>query len=267
MNRPLMDMGHPDFAFLHRLADAAGSASLPYFRAQTAIDNKSAEGGFDPVTIADREAEQAMRDLIAAEFPDHGVLGEEFAAVTGNGRFEWVIDPIDGTRSFIAGVPLWGTIIGLRQNGAPCLGLFSQPFTGERLWGDGDVAWYRGPDGDRRVTARDNWTLGDAILMTTTPALFTDADDAERYAALEREVRLSRYGADGYAYGLVAQGTIDLVVECGLAPYDIVGLIPIIEGAGGCVTNWSGGPADNGGRVIAAANRRLHEAALEVLNQ
>lgn len=256
----------PDFAFLHRLADAAAAASLPHFRSRAAIENKSADGGFDPVTVADRDAEQAMRDLITAAFPNHGVLGEEFAAKSGNGRFEWVIDPIDGTRSFIAGLPVWGTIIGLRESGAPSLGLFSQPFTGERIWGDGEAAWYRGPGGERRVRTRGNKTLADAILMTTTPAMFIDAVDARRYAELEGRVRLPRYGADGYAYGLVAQGVIDLVVECGLAPYDVVGLIPIVEGAGGCVTNWSGGPADNGGHVIAAANRHVHDAALEVLN-
>lgn len=257
--------GLPAFDFLHHLADAATAASLPHFRSAQAVDNKAGAADFDPVTAADRETERAMRDLIAAEFPGHGVLGEEFAATIGDSAFEWVIDPIDGTRSFIAGVPLWGTIIGLRQNGVPRLGMFSQPFTGERLWGDGDAAWYRGPDGERRLAARSGTSLQDAILMTTSPALFVDPTDAARYADLERRIRLPRYGADGYAYGLIAQGTIDLVVECDLAPYDIVGLIPIIEGAGGQVTDWNGGPAHDGGHVLAAANPHLHEAALDIL--
>jgi histidinol phosphatase-like enzyme (inositol monophosphatase family) len=249
--------------FLDRLADTAAETTLPHFRANGAVDNKGG-GSFDPVTEADRNAESAMRKLIKATFPDHGIIGEEHGPENDKAEFVWVLDPIDGTRSFIAGIPLWGTLIGLLRDGKPVLGMMAQPFTGERFAGDGKRAWYRGPHGEGELTTRSCASLSDAILFTTTPALFNPAD-RRSYDRVEKSVRVPRYGADCYAYCMVAAGHVDLVIETELKPYDIVALIPIIEGAGGRVTNWEGESAASGGRIVAAGDPRLHELALKQL--
>ena len=229
------------------------------------VANKEADktdGGFDPVTVGDRNAELAMRALIEATYPQHGILGEEEANVRLDADHVWVLDPIDGTRSFISGIPLWATLIGLKDNDAPTAGMMAQPFIGERFYGDCHQARYTGPAGNRNLKTRDCREITDALMCTTTPALF-DEFERERFDDIERTVRLSRYGTDSYGYCLVAAGHIDAVVETGLHPYDIVALIPIIEGAGGRVTNWSGGPATDGGQVLATGNPYLHEQFLK----
>ena len=252
-------------AFLDRLADSAGKAIMPHFRALDSIENKAATG-FDPVTVGDRAAEQALRALINEHYPEHGIMGEEF----GNERLDaenvWVLDPIDGTRAFISGLPVWGTLIGLTTGGTPSLGMMAQPFTGERFAGDGTRSWYRGPEGERMLRTRPCGGLPDAVLFTTTPALFKGAD-REAYDRVESQVRLVRYGCDCYAYCMVAAGFVDAVIEVGLHPYDIVALIPVIEGAGGRVTSWDGGSAAAGGRVVASGDPRLHDQILETLNR
>lgn len=250
-------------AFLDRLAAAASEAIMPHFRAGTAVTNKEA-GSFDPVTAADRAAEQAMRALINAEYPEHGIVGEEFGSERPDAEFVWVLDPIDGTRAFITGLPVWGTLIGLKRDGVPILGMMAQPFTGERFAGDGKKAWYTGPGGARPVVSRSCPTLAAASLFTTTPALFTGTDRAA-YDRVEAAVQLARYGCDCYAYCMVAAGHADLVIEAGLHTYDIVALIPILKGAGGDLTDWQGGPATAGGRVVASGDRRLHETVLNKL--
>ena len=251
-------------ALAHRLADAAAAVTLPLFRANVAADNKNQEA-FDPVTEADRAAETAIRDILLREHPDHGIYGEEFGITPGAGRYEWVIDPIDGTRSFMAGVPLWTTIIGLRVDGVPRLGLVDQPYIGDRFWGWGETARFRGPKADGALRVRPCADLAEATLMTTSPALMHAPDERARYDSIERRVRLARYGADGYAYCLLAGGHIDLVVEASLEPYDVVGLVPIIEAAGGIMTDWTGGPADRGTAVVAAGDGRIHTAARRLL--
>jgi myo-inositol-1(or 4)-monophosphatase len=251
-------------AFLDRLADAAGKSIMPHFRAAASVEDKGG-GRFDPVTIADRAAEEAMRALINAELPDHGIIGEEFGSERADAEFVWVLDPIDGTRSFITGLPVWGTLIGLTRRGTPVLGMMAQPFTGERFAGDGRQAWYTGRNGARQaLKTRPCARLADASLFTTTPALFRDGDRVA-YDRVENAVRLPRYGVDCYGYCMVAAGHADIVVEVGLQPYDIVALIPIIEGAGGRVTNWQGGSAAKGGQVVATGDRRVHEQALAML--
>ena len=249
--------------FMRRLAAAAAAETLPRFRGAGAVINKR-EGGFDPVTEADREAERAIRDLIAAEFPGHGILGEEFGPQDAERSEVWVIDPIDGTRAFISGLPLWGTLVGLTSEGEAVAGMMSQPFIGELFHAGVDGAFYEGPHGTRRLGVRDVGALADATLCTTTPALFGDGKRGA-FDGLEASCRLSRYGTDCYAYAMLAAGQIDLVVEAGLQAHDIVALIPIIEQAGGIVTDWSGGAAEKGGDIVAAATPRLHEAALERL--
>jgi myo-inositol-1(or 4)-monophosphatase len=251
-------------AFVDKLAAAAGDAVLPFFRTSLSVENKSRGGNFDPVTAADRAAEQAMRAMIRENFPEHGIVGEEFGNERTDAEYVWVLDPIDGTKSFISGMPAWGTLIALMRHGEPVYGLMHQPFTREHFSGDGGAAHYRGPAGARALHARHCTSLGEATMMTTSPLLM---DDAERnaFGILEKSVRLSRYGGDCYAYCMVAAGHVDVVIEAGLKPYDVIPLIPIILGAGGVITTWDGGPAKNGGRVIAAGDKRVHEAAMAML--
>ena len=258
-------MAAVDFAtFVDKLATLSGEAIRPFFRTALGVDNKSRTGVFDPVTEADRAAETAMRMLIRKTFPDHGIIGEEFGDERPDAPYVWVLDPIDGTKSFISGMPAWGTLIGLMKNGAPVYGMMHQPFMGERFTGDGASAHYRGPAGERRLLARTCKDLSEAVLFTTNPFLMSE-DERGRFHKVERVARLTRYGGDCYAYCMVAAGYIDLVIEAGLKQHDIVALIPIIEGAGGIVTDWSGGPATRGGRILAAGDRRVHAEALRLL--
>lgn len=249
--------------FIRRLAAAAAAETLPRFRQSGTVSNKL-EGGFDPVTEADREAELAIRALIKAEYPDHGILGEEHGVEKGSSSHVWVIDPIDGTRAFITGLPVWGTLVGLTVDGDAIAGLMAQPFTGELFYATGSSTRYEGPGGPRILRTRQTTKLSEATLMTTTPGMFTGEMRAA-YDRLEAKVKLARYGTDCYAYAMVAAGHADLVCEVGLKPYDIVALIPVIEKAGGVVTTFTGGPAEKGGNVIAAATPELHAAAMEVL--
>ncbi|MCB1488651.1 MAG: histidinol-phosphatase [Bauldia sp.] len=250
-------------AFVDRLADAASDSIMPFFRAKLDVENKKASG-FDPVTAADRQAEAAMRKLIGEEFPDHGIVGEEYGSDRADAEFVWVLDPIDGTRAFITGLPVWGTLIGLLHEGRPIFGMMAQPFTGERYAGDGGRAWYTGPGGGRAIASRPCAELGEAALFTTSPHLFSD-EELVAYHRVERSVRMARYGVDCYAYCMVGSGQADLVVEAGLQSYDIVALIPIVEGAGGRVTTWDGGSAASGGRIVASGDARLHDRVLESL--
>jgi myo-inositol-1(or 4)-monophosphatase len=250
-------------AFTERLADAAASAILPHFRSRMIVDNKN-EGAFDPVTVADRNAEAAMRRLINEAWPDHGIVGEEYGAEREDADFVWVLDPIDGTRSFISGIPLWGVLIGLLVEGRPALGMMAQPFTGERFSGDTRRAWHAHRGQRSELRSRACGALSDAALFTTTPALFKGPERG-LYDGIEKSVRMARYGTDCYGYCMVAAGNADLVVETGLQAYDVVALIPIVEGAGGRMTDWRGGSAAKGGSVVAAGDPRLHELALAEL--
>lgn len=253
-----------DFAtFVDELASLSGEAIRPFFRTTLGVENKSI-GSFDPVTEADRAAETAMRALIRRTFPDHGIIGEEFGDERPDAHYVWVLDPIDGTKSFIAGMPAWGTLIGLLKDGVPVYGMMHQPFIGERFAGDGASARYRGPAGDRRLSVRSCAGLKDAVLFTTSPLLMS-AEERRHFQKVEKNVRLSRYGGDCYAYCMVAAGYVDIVIEAGLKPHDILPLIPIIEGAGGIVTDWRGNSATRGGRIVVAGDRRTHEQALKLL--
>ena len=259
-------MGLIDFSnFVNDLATLSGQAILPFFRSSIAADDKSRGGAFDPVTEADRAGEAAMRQLIKRTLPTHGIVGEEFGSEGEDAEYVWVLDPIDGTRAFIAGLPTWGTLIGLSRRGRPCFGMMHQPFTGERFFGDCGSATYRGPGGERRLMTRRCASLKDAVMATTSPKLFS-GDELRAYDRVESVTRLARYGCDCYAYCMLAAGHIDLVVESGLKPYDIVALIPIIEGAGGIVTAWDGGSAAGGGSIVAAGDRRVHSAAMKLLS-
>jgi myo-inositol-1(or 4)-monophosphatase len=256
--------------FVEQLAEVSAEAILPFFRTALTAEDKGRGGAFDPVTEADRAAESAMRRLIQDTFPSHGLIGEEFGSRQEDAEFVWVLDPIDGTKSFICGFPTWGTLIGLSHHGVPVYGLMNQPFTRERFSGDCEAAFWRGParNGNgmerRTLKTRPCADLSHATLLTTSPLLI-DPDLRENFRRVEKEVRLSRYGGDCYAYCALAAGHVDLVIETNLNPYDIVALIPIVEGAGGVVTTWSGDSAAKGGSIIAAGDRRIHEAAIALL--
>lgn len=255
----------PDLDFFDLLADAAAHETLPRFRMSVPVDNKLA-AGFDPVTEADRAAEHAIRSLISAHYPDHGILGEEHGDIGLDRDHVWVIDPIDGTRAFISGLPVWGTLVGLFHNGKAVMGMMDQPFTGERFIAKPGHAIVMRNGEVTPMRTRTGVRLDQAIMMTTSPLIFPPDLDPS-YKRIEAAVRLARYGCDCYAYAMVASGHIDLVVESDLKPYDVGGLIALVEQAGGKITTWNGTAAEAGGNIVAAGSALLHEEALELLNR
>ena len=256
----------PELAqFFDQLCEAAAGATLPLFRTNPGVANKL-EDAFDPVTEADRNAEKAIRGLLEDRFPDHGIVGEEFGSARADSQYQWIIDPIDGTRAFISGIPVWGTLIGLYDNGRPIAGVMDQPFTRERYLGLAGAASLSVDTGHpAQLKTSEVRSLRDATLMTTSPHLLETPED-RAYFEVEKRVKLFRYGCDCYAYCLLAAGQIDLVIESGLNVYDIAALIPIIEGAGGLVTSWKGEDASQGGTILAAANPDLHAEAVALLS-
>jgi myo-inositol-1(or 4)-monophosphatase len=254
-------------AFACELADRSGKVILPHFRAGEGVDNKAGAGDYDPVTAADRDAEAAIRARIKEVYPEHGILGEEHGYERGTGEHTWVLDPIDGTRAFIAGLPLWGTLIALRDK-RPIVGVMDQPFTGERFIGSarGSELVRRTARGDERTTLRSRkcTRVEDALVMCTSPHMLNREEHAA-FEGVRARARLVRYGGDCYAYAMVALGTVDAVIEAGLKPYDIQALVPIIEAAGGIVTTWSGGVPDEGGQILAVGDRALHTQLLGML--
>jgi histidinol phosphatase-like enzyme (inositol monophosphatase family) len=248
-------------AFAEKLADAAAAAIRPHFRTQIATENKS-HSEFDPVTVADTAAEEAMRELIHAHYPTHGILGEEGGTHTGESPFTWVLDPIDGTRAFITGLPLWGTLIALNDGTQPILGLMNQPFTGERYIGSLHGAWLNGT----RLKTRPCTSLTSARLMCTTPEMFNKLEYKEVFDTVAKQVQLLRFGGDCYAYCMLASGFVDVIIEAGLQPYDVQALIPIVEAAGGRLTRWDGSSAQDGGAVIACGDPELHYQLLELMS-
>ncbi|WP_425092119.1 histidinol-phosphatase [Tropicimonas sp. S265A] len=248
----------------HRLADVARPITLRHFRsAALQVSNKDA-AGFDPVTEADRATELAMREILADMRPDDAILGEEFGTTDGTSGLTWVLDPIDGTRAYLSGAPTWGVLIALCDATGPHLGVIDQPYIGERFFGGAGQVGVSGPSGTQVLATRRTEALSDAILFTTFPEVGSP-EDRRGFEAVAEHVRLTRYGMDCYAYGLLAAGQIDLVIEAGLQAYDICAPIAVIEAAGGIVTDWQGAPAHAGGRALAAANPSIHAAALDIL--
>jgi inositol-phosphate phosphatase/L-galactose 1-phosphate phosphatase/histidinol-phosphatase len=249
--------------FAQQLADVAAGIVRRYYRSPVAVETKD---DASPVTIADREAERAMRELIRARYPDHGIAGEEFGAERQDAELVWHLDPIDGTKSFIIGRPLFGTLIGLSHRGRPLLGVIDQCISGERwlgLLGQGTTC------NGAAIEVRPCPELGRAVLGTTSPSIFATGAQQAGFARVQQAVRYALFGGDCYSYGLLAMGLIDLVIEADLDAYDFMALVPVVEGAGGLMTDWRGEPlhAGSAGDVIAAGDRRLHAAALALLNQ
>lgn len=264
MTMPALDAARLDsfVAFAHRLADASGEVIRRYYRRPIAVDSKADES---PVTIADREAETALRRLIEAAYPDHGIVGEEHGDVRSDAEFVWVLDPIDGTRSFIVGKPLFGTLIALCRGGIPVIGVIDQPVSGERWLGCSGRATVLG---DRRVTSRACARLADAVLFTTGHEWY-GARELEAFKRLESRVRMTQYSADCYAFALLASGFVDLAAECSMDNHDVAALVPVVTGAGGVMTDWQGRSLDLGsvGCVLAAGDPAIHEQALAVLHE
>jgi histidinol phosphatase-like enzyme (inositol monophosphatase family) len=253
-------------AFLVELNHAAAAAILPLFRADHGLVDKGGAAGFDPVTEADKGAERAIRALITARYPDHGVIGEEYGEDRPDSDFVWVLDPVDGTRAFIAGLPLWCTLIGLRFQGRPVLGSIGQPFLDEIYIGHagGSRLLTRGESQPLKVRACAG--LGPALIATTDPEACFKGAEREAWRDVRRQSRLARLGCDAYAYAMVAAGTMDLVLEAGLKAWDIEAAIPVIEGAGGLTTDWLGQPVGaHGGQIAIAGDRACLDAALPLL--
>lgn len=252
-------------AVAHALADAARQATLLHFRTDGLSADTKETTRFDPITVADRLAELRMREILAARRPQDAILGEEYGARAGTSGLTWVLDPIDGTRGYLSGTPTWGVLISVRDASGPLYGIIDQPYIGERFEGGFGLAQVTGPMGQKPLKARPPRPLSEAILFTTFPEVGTP-QDAAAFGRVAAQVRLTRYGTDCYAYALIAAGQIDLVIEAGLQPYDVQAPIAVIEASGGIVTDWQGGPAQDGGRVLAAANAQVHAAALALLN-
>jgi len=259
----------PDFnvnelwSVVDAMADAARVETLRHFR-QAGLQTESKRADFDPVTVADRDAETAMRAILAERRPDDGVLGEEYGQTDGTSGLTWVLDPIDGTRGYISGSPTWGVLIAVSDAKGPFLGVIDQPYIGERFYGGSGRSEMSGPLGKRTLGVRATTVLAEATLFSTFPEVGTPAEGAA-FRRVAEQVRLTRYGCDCYAYALLAAGQVDLVIEAGLQAYDIQAPIAVIEAAGGIVTDWTGGPVHEGGQVVAAATPELHRAALRLL--
>lgn len=256
----------PFTAFAHHLAGQAGEVTRAGFRKTNAVENKATDH-FDPVTKIDRDAEAIIRASITAQYPDHKIWGEEFSGATtlSPEAMTWVIDPIDGTRAFITGLPTWGTLIGLYDGDRPVVGIADQPITGDRFWADQTGAFLRHGNDTHVIATRRCSGLSDAVITATSPALFQSPSQQSSWQRLSERVRLVRWGGDWYNYALLAAGHIDAVVECGLGAYDILPLRPIIEAAGGVVTDWQGQAVTTGGDIIAAGDARLHAEILAQL--
>ena len=255
-------------AFAHRTAVAAGAAILPHFREAIAIHDKSRGADYDPVTEADRGAEHVIRAAIAGAYPDHGLRGEEHGWQRGCAPYTWVIDPIDGTRSFILGMLHWATLIGVNDGARVLAGVAHQPYVGESFVAsiDGPSLWRRGSE-ERRLATRSCARIADAVVACTDPKMFATDDDLAAFRRVADGARLVRYGGDCYAYCLLAMGLVDVVVESSLRAWDVQALMPIVERAGGVITTWGGTAPDEGGSVVATGDPKLHERVLEELSR
>lgn len=258
-------------AFLIELNAAAAGAIAPLFRGEHGLTDKIGTAGmrgFDPVTEADKGAERAIRELISARFPEHGVIGEEYGEDRPDAEFVWVLDPIDGTRAFIAGLPLWCTLIGLKHEGRPLLGSIGQSYIGELYIGHAGGSRLISRGRSRPLRVRGCPKLADAIISTTDPDMCFSPTELGAWTEVRAAAKLARLGCDAYAYAMVAAGTMDLVIESGLKTWDILAAIPVIEGAGGVVTDWRGEASPiGGGQVAIAGDRGCLDEALVALRR
>ena len=255
-------------AFAHKLADAAGQVIRPYFRQRIEVTDKNFAKGisvFDPVTAADKGAEEAIRAIIERERPADGIVGEEYGDKTGNSEFTWVLDPVDGTRAFITGRHEWGSLIALEQNGVPVLGIIDQPILRERFVGVNGKAELTSEGARTPLKVRACSDVADAVLCATHPDAYFTPGEREAFGRVKNKVRMTRFGGDCYIFGPLAMGFVDVIVESSFHRWDVAALIPIVEGAGGIITNWQGGSCAQGGQILAAGDRRVHEQVMKLL--
>jgi len=266
----LMSVAPETIAFAHSLADAAGDVIRPYFRQRLDVTDKRpvihGQPVFDPVTEADMNAEKAIRAIIERERPDDGILGEEFGEKEGTNGLRWVLDPVDGTRAFINGRHEWGSLIALEQDGRAVLGIIDQPWIGERFIGANGATELHFRGATLPLKVRSCADLSDAILCATHPDGYFQAGEHEAFRRVQRAVKMTRWGGDCYIFGTMALGFTDLIIESAFHRWDVAALIPVIEGAGGIITNWQGGSCADGGQCLAAGDPRIHAAALKLLN-
>jgi myo-inositol-1(or 4)-monophosphatase len=259
----------PDWQDLSRFAIGLARASeteiLPHFRRNVAVDVKSGPV-FDPVTEGDRAGERIIRKMIEETYPDHGIHGEEYGEKPSRSGFTWVLDPVDGTRAFICGMPTWATLIGLTYEGEPRLGIMNQPYVGDLFYGNPEGAWLIYGGETKQIHTRQGVSLRDATAGTTAPELYRKPHDAAAFARLQKAARMMRFGGDAYFFAVLAAGHLDIALDAGLQPYDIAALIPIIRGAGGAVGSWDGGDPAKGGNVITAGSQALLDEAIAVMN-
>lgn len=251
-------------AFAEALADAARAEALRWREEQWEVEDKAGGVAFDPVTQADRAVERVLRDMIEASWPGHGIAGEEYGVEPGAGRYSWSLDPIDGTRSFICGLPTWTVLIALLEEGKPIVGVIDAPRLSERFVGFGETGHIVTPSARTALATSDCRSLTQARLSTTDPYLFS-AGEKEGFERIRRQARLTRYGLDAYAYARLAGGGLDLIVESGLAPHDLNALLPVVTAAGGTVGNWRGEADLSEGKLVAAASRDLFDQAVALL--
>ena len=251
------------FAIL--LAEASAAAILPYFRQNTHVEVKDGPV-WDPVTEGDRAGERAIRALIEKYYPEHGIHGEEYGVKEARSPFTWVLDPVDGTRAFVCGMPTWATLIGLSVEGKPALGLMNQPVVGDMFYGNPNGAWHAYRGAASPITTRKGIPLSRAAIGTTAPELYRSEENQRRFQALKARAQLTRYGGDAYFFCMMAAGHLDIAMDCGLQPYDITPLLPIVTGAGGVAAEWTGGDMSKGGNVITAGSPALLEEALAIMS-
>jgi len=247
------------------ICEQAAEIALRYFRLPLSIRNKLEGGGFDPVTQADQEVEQFLRNELGHRYPDHGIIGEEYGKTEGPSAWQWIIDPIDGTRAFISGATAWGTLLGLMREGEPVAGVVHVPYLHETFYGSASGAWMKHGEERRMMETRPVERIEQAVLYCTHPATFTNDEDRAGFERVAARAQMVRYGGDCYSYCMLALGQLDLIIEGSLQPYDIIPIMPIVAAAGGVVTDAAGGTAKHGGVIVAAANRELHRQALELM--
>ncbi|WP_373504886.1 histidinol-phosphatase [Aestuariivirga sp.] len=262
-------MPAPDWTELTRFALALAEASareiLPYFRRNTAVEVKDGPV-WDPVTEGDKAGERIIRKMIEERYPDHGIHGEEYGWKEGTSPFTWVLDPVDGTRSFVCGMPTWATLIGLSHEGKPSLGLMNQPVVGDMFYGNPEGAWHSYRGATQAIRTRSGISLSQASIGTTAPELYRSEENQRRFQRLKASAQLTRYGGDAYFFCMMASGHLDIAMDCGLQPYDITPLLPIVTGAGGFAAEWTGGDLSKGGNVITAGSQPLLDEALAIMS-
>ena len=252
-------------AFANRLADTSGAVIRPLFRQRIDVAHKHGRHDFDPVTEADKGAERAIRELLARERPDDAILGEEYGEQKGSSGYRWVLDPVDGTRAFITGRHEWGSLIALEFDGAPVLGILDQPVLGERFVGVNGASHLIQAGKPSPLEVRACPALSEAVLCATDPGAYFSKEQLSAFARVERVAKMTRYGGDCYLFAALALGFVDVVIEANFHAWDVAALIPIIEGAGGIITDWHGGSAQPGKTILASGDRRVHAQAMKLL--